>query len=78
VTAVGDIPSYLEDGKTAFMAAPGDADAFAGKLAEALEDLALSRRIGEAGREVAVAKFGHAVHAKRLHDFLAGLSTAGR
>jgi len=71
VTKVGDIPRYLEDGKTAFLADPDSVEAFAGKLNQALGNPDLARRVGENGRALALATFDYRVQAAGLLRFLA-------
>lgn len=48
---VGGVPEAVEDGKTGFLVAPGDAEALAEALGRLLEDGALRERLGRAGRE---------------------------
>jgi glycosyltransferase involved in cell wall biosynthesis len=50
-TTVGGIPSLVEDGRTGFLVAPGDAGALRDRLERLLADPELRRRMGEAGRE---------------------------
>ncbi len=49
-TAVGGIPEAVADGVEGFLVPPGDVDALAARLAQLLDDQALARRMGEAGR----------------------------
>lgn len=57
VTRVGEIPDYLEDNKSAFFAEPGDVISFASAMKRVLEDEANAKRVGESGRQVAIANF---------------------
>ena len=50
-TVFGGSPEVVEDGVTGFVANPFDLDAFSGRIARLLEDPALRRRMGAAGRE---------------------------
>ena len=70
VTKVGEIPDYLEDNVSAFMATPGDIDSFADAMDRALSNPEKARKVGLAGREVAKKEFNSEIQAKRLADFL--------
>ncbi len=70
VTKVGEIPDYLEDNVSAFMAEPGDVDSFADAMDRALCDEANAKRVGANGRKVAEEEFNAQVQAKRLVEFL--------
>ena len=70
VTKVGEIPDYLEDNVSAFMAEPGDVDSFADAMERALKDKDNAKRVGADGRKVAEKHFNSAVQSKRLADFL--------
>jgi glycosyltransferase involved in cell wall biosynthesis len=48
-TTVGGIPEVVADGETGFCVDPDDADGFAGRIIELLEDNSLRQRMGEAG-----------------------------
>jgi glycosyltransferase involved in cell wall biosynthesis len=54
-TRVGSVPETVIDGKTGFLAAPGDADEIAERVVRLLDDPGLARRMGRAGREQVVA-----------------------
>lgn len=68
--SVGEINRFLRDGETAFIAAPQNEEAFAGKIEQVLSDPELSRKIGLAGRQVAVRYFDYSKHGKRISEFL--------
>ena len=70
VTKVGEIPDYLEDNVSAFMATPGDVDSFADAMDRALSNPEKARKVGLAGREIAEKEFNSEIQAKRLADFL--------
>ncbi|MFP3461038.1 glycosyltransferase family 4 protein [Arthrobacter globiformis] len=53
-TAVGQIPSILEDGRTGLLVPPGDASAFAAALLRLGADTALRDRLGTQARAAAV------------------------
>lgn len=46
----GGLPEVVRDGETGFLVPPGDAAALAERIAALLDDAALRRRMGEAGR----------------------------
>lgn len=69
-TAVGDLTRYLQDGATAFIAAPGDPVLFAEKIAAALKNPGRADTVGAAGREVARRHFHYAQHGPKLVKFL--------
>jgi glycosyltransferase involved in cell wall biosynthesis len=73
VTAIGDVPLYLEDRVSAFVVAPGDPAAFAAGLREALGDPQRARAVGARGREVALAAFDTAVQGPRMRRFFEAL-----
>jgi glycosyltransferase involved in cell wall biosynthesis len=56
-TAVGDLPSILEDGVTGRLTAPGDAHTFASATIEVLSDPERAQRMGQQARR-AVERFG--------------------
>lgn len=68
VTKVGEIPDYLEDNVSAFMAEPGSVTSFAEALDRAMGENAMS--VGTMGRRVAEENFNVAVQARRLSEFL--------
>ena len=70
VTKVGEIPDYLEDNISAFMAEPGNVDSFADALDRALLDEKNAKEVGTKGIEVAKRNFDVRLQAKRLDDFL--------
>lgn len=70
VTKIGEIPDYLEDNVSAFMAEPGDVDSFADAIKRALRDCDNARRVGANGRMVAEKFFNAEVQSKRLAEFL--------
>lgn len=70
VTRVGEIPEYLIDKETAFLADPGSAKSFSDTMRDALSDNALAKKVGRNGMKVAIDNFGMECQAKRLYDFL--------
>jgi glycosyltransferase involved in cell wall biosynthesis len=59
----GGIPEVVEDGVTGFLVPSGNVGAFAAAVVRLLEDPALCRRLGSAGRRRAEARFGIEAHA---------------
>lgn len=74
VTAIGDIPLYLEHGRSAWVVPAGDVAAFAAGLSAALADRARADAIGARGREVALRDFDARVIGPRLVAFLEALA----
>jgi len=56
-TDAGGLPEVVEDGITGLIVPKGDADAMAAAIDRLLSDPALARRMGEAGRARALARF---------------------
>jgi glycosyltransferase involved in cell wall biosynthesis len=50
-TAVGGIPSLVDDGRTGFLVEPGDVPALRARIEKLLADADLRRRMGEAARQ---------------------------
>ena len=72
-TTVGEIPDYLEDGKSVFFAEPGSVDSFASAMRYALSNPEIAAKVGQAGRIVAEKEFNSKVQAKKLKDFFENL-----
>ncbi|GHT65444.1 hypothetical protein AGMMS50239_25370 [Bacteroidia bacterium] len=70
VTKVGEIPYYLEDNISAFLAEPGDSASFADAMQRALSDKKRAEKVGIKGKEVAQIHFNMEIQAKRLMEFL--------
>jgi len=70
VTKVGEIPDYLEDNISAFMADPGSINSFADAMDRALSDAENAKNVGINGRKVAEQQFSIDVQAERLMLFL--------
>jgi glycosyltransferase involved in cell wall biosynthesis len=74
-SAVGDVPSYLRDGESALVVPPGaDPAQIAAALDRALADPGLRRRVGAAGRQVALCRFGLDAAARDLDALLARIA----
>lgn len=70
VTRVGEIPNYLEDNVSAFMAKPSDVDSFADAMDRALKDPNSSKTVSTNGKKVSKTHFNLDIQSKRLYDFL--------
>lgn len=57
VTAVGDVPMFLKDGESAYLAEPDNVDSFAEKLDFVLSHTDESKQVGNCGRDVALKNF---------------------
>lgn len=66
VTKVGDIPLFLEDGKTALLAEQKNPEDFASRILWALRNPEDSAAIGRAGREVAMREFTYLTEVKKI------------
>jgi len=79
-TRHGGIPEFVEEGTSALVVAPDDADALAAGLVAVLQDPALASRMGAAGPAVA-ARFSlsaAAVAVDRVYDSLLEVSPRNR
>jgi glycosyltransferase involved in cell wall biosynthesis len=65
-TAVGGTPEVVEDGVTGVLVAPGKAAPLVTAITRLLKDAGMRRRMGEAGRERALAEFGESMMLERL------------
>lgn len=70
VTKVGEIPYYLEDNVSAFLAEPGNIDSFAEAMERALINKEKASNVGMRGRNIAEEIFNAEIQAKRLSNFL--------
>lgn len=73
-TTVGEIPDYLKDDESVYFAEPGSVDSFADAMQRALSNPLEAKRIGANGRKLAETHFNKDIQAKKLYDFLLGLS----
>lgn len=76
-TAVGEIPRFLTDGETAFVAAPDDEEAFAARLIEVLNDPDEAERVGLAGRQLAEELFDYKAQGPPLASLIEKMSRTG-
>lgn len=67
VTKVGEIPEYLKDNDSAFMAEPGDIDSFTTAMKNALSDQPNAKRVGNNGKKVAKKHFNMDAQSKRIY-----------
>lgn len=75
-SGVGDVPRYIRDGETGYVAPPGDAEAFALRVCAVLADPDRADEIGRAGRRLAEEAFDYRRYGPILHQALA--EAAGR
>lgn len=68
VTSVGDIPLYIKDGESAFIAKPGDVESFSDKIKLVIDDYKNAVKVGSRGREICKKKFHYKRQAKYLID----------
>jgi glycosyltransferase involved in cell wall biosynthesis len=66
VTAVGDIPLFLNDGDNAFIAEPDNIQSFASKLEECFSNDIRSSVIGKRGQELVCNQFSYKVVSRTL------------
>jgi glycosyltransferase involved in cell wall biosynthesis len=69
-TYSGGIPEYVEDGRTGLLAARGDAWELARAISRVLDDSALARAMGEAGRQRVLERFTWKASARRLAELI--------
>jgi glycosyltransferase involved in cell wall biosynthesis len=67
-SAVGGIPDQIRHDKEGLLVPPGDTGALGDALLDLLRDPARARRLGEAGRRRATARFSHATMVQRIED----------
>ncbi|MGA2042197.1 MAG: glycosyltransferase family 4 protein [Roseiarcus sp.] len=70
---LGQAAEMLEDGESALLVPPGDADGLARALARLIDDSALRGRLGAAARARAEARHGWGAHVTRLLESLAAM-----
>lgn len=69
ITKTGEIPKYLIDNKSAYLAAPDDINNFANKVIFALND-ENSKKIGANGYEVANKNFNYSLYGKEILEII--------
>lgn len=70
VTKVGEIPNYLIDNVSAFMAEPGNIDSFADAMERALGNPIKAKEVAQKGKEVAETEFNLQTQSEKLFLFL--------
>lgn len=71
VTRVGDIPQFLKDGESAYIAEPGNVEEIAQKMIEAVSSPD-AKVIGQNGAEVAMREFNSETESKKIIKFIYG------
>lgn len=71
LTRVGDIPKFLTDGESAYIAEPGNVEEIAHKMIEALSS-SNAKVIGRHGAEVAMREFNSETESKKIIEFIYG------
>ena len=71
VTSVGEIPLFVKDGESGFLAEPDNANDFAKKMEEVLADPNRSKKIGQAGKKVAQTFFDYKIQAGIMAEYIA-------
>lgn len=69
-TKVGEIPDYLKDNESAFLAIPGNTNSFTDALQRALSDRKRAEEVGMNGKKVAEQNFNIETQIKFLIEFL--------
>lgn len=72
VTAVGDIPHYLNE-TNSFVVSPNDNKAFAQVILSVFDNYDRAKVIGEKGKELALSIFNSKVQSERLYNYLQSL-----
>jgi glycosyltransferase involved in cell wall biosynthesis len=71
VTKVGEIPLFIKDGESGFLAEPGSAEAFAKKMEEVLSNKERASAAGINGKKVAQENFDYKKVAAVMADYIA-------
>lgn len=69
-TAVGEIPDYLRDNESVFMAIPGDTDSLVEKFSSIIADYQKALKVAEQGRRVAHQNFNNIVQTRNIISFV--------
>jgi glycosyltransferase involved in cell wall biosynthesis len=70
LTTVGEIPLFIKNGETGFLAVPGSVESFHSRMMGALSNYERAKEIGARGRELAVQVFDYKKQATRMLDFI--------
>lgn len=74
VTTVGEIPLFIKDGKSGFLAEPGSAESFANKMEEALANPAKAFTIGQRGKKIAEEFFDYKIQAAAMAEYISKIN----
>ena len=69
-TGFGEIPYYLQDGASAFIADAYEVEDYSQKMDAVFQDLEMAKEIGRNGRELGLRAFDYRVHGKVLRAFI--------
>lgn len=69
VTSVGEIPLYLKDGKSAYIAEPGNPVSLSKKIILVLKDYKKAELVGNNGKKVAESNFNNIYQAQKIIQF---------
>ena len=75
-TRSGGIPELVEHGRTGILVTRGDAQELAQAIGQMIDDPALARAMGEAGRQQVLQRFTWEASARRLADLIESVSRA--
>ena len=70
VTSVGEIPFFLKDKESAFIAEPGDVESLRDKIVEVLESDNIAHKVGLNGRKVAEQYFNNVIQTNSIIKFV--------
>lgn len=70
-TRIAGVAELVEDGVSGYLVPPGDIDSLAARISALLEDPALRRRMGEAGRTRVIGEFNISTECARLAHLMA-------
>lgn len=70
VTSVGEIPLFISDGYSGYLAQPDSVDSFVSKLFQAADDLSKGIEVAKRGKEIAMTEFSSLMQTKKALDFI--------
>lgn len=70
ITRVGDIPLFLHDNYSAYIANPQDKDSFSNKLNYVLDNYQEALAVGQKGYEVALKEFSYLTETKKMVSYM--------
>lgn len=74
VTRVGEIPLFIKDGQSGYLAIPGSAESFAKKMEEALLNPLQSKAVGLNGKKIAAEQFDYKKQASIMADYISTIN----